>query len=307
MKKMKKLFEKMSKATAVLGLAAMVFVSNSATVCAYDRDSYERTDEGYYITNRTGDESSVTLYMYANTESRDVKYNPNWYHFTCLDGVFPEGVDEIELVMQYKPENKKVYDTLTNGEVWVWQFPVENGTYFFAHPRLYTDFITLTPDLEENILPSEYAGENIYIYYGTKEAMYPVCVTLENSSTRVYCLYPGNDSPGWIDENLDEFIEWAKANEEYYTSIETGMEAAESKTEGDTTDIVQVSPSEEAEKLTTTPEPVVVNPEPKATEIPLATAAPVEEETNSFPAVPVAITVGIGVAVLAVIIKLKRK
>lgn len=244
----------------------------SSTCLAYNFTDYEFTDDGNIIVDDKGmdKESSAILYLYTDVNNRDIINVKNQYIFNCLND--PEsGKLYTSLMYKFNPFNAKVYATLDNAEVWVWQFALENGEYDFSHPIGSTSYgslpkiYTLTSNFEMLKYPDDYAGEPI-----ESETL-----TLENEQIRLYAIY---GDKAYREANMDAFIDWAKTTEASLKEIEDAV--ASTKIESQEVIEVESQPIETSNSKITDNKPVTEEAESQ-TEEPVLEEAVVEPESSA--------------------------
>lgn len=263
MKKIKKLHKIVGSAI----LSLLCAFSISSTSLAYNYTDYEFNDEGYiYVKeNDPNAESHAVVYMYADTSDRNIKNINNHYGFDCVGGAVAEGDVITWLLYEFNPFNAKTYATLDNGEVWVWQFALENGEYKFSTPigsvttgslpRCYT----LNSSFEFPEYPEDY-GPNYTGQIGE-------IISVENETIRLYVMY-GNEE--WREENKDAFEKWAMETEISFRGLEENQKDAQMSLEGVSKETITVEPvdSEIAIDTSTEPETQEVIEIPEAEEVP---------------------------------------
>lgn len=227
-------------------------------VFAYDDAHYKKYpswNADYYVSNRNNGvaTSQVALYMYTEVSNRKVKNNNNFYAFSCVSQK-TDYRSFISLIYEFSPYNAEVYDTLENGEVWVWQFKIENGDY---------DFISEAGQGKAGI-----GGiRTLNLDYKVPTENYDEVRTIEDGTIRVYALY-GSDN--WRKQNEEEFSKWAQETEKSFLEQDAVMDA--NNTEGEVTQSI-ITVEEETPSIEETP-----SKEAK-TEIPVIPS--VEEEVKT--------------------------
>lgn len=262
----------MKKISLALTLACIMTLVLSSTSLAYNFTDYEFTDDGCILVDDKGmdKESSAVLYLYTDVNNRDIKNVKNQYTFDCYKDC-GDGTGLTWLMYKFNPFNAKVYATLDNAEVWVWQFALENGEYDFSHPIGSTSYgslpkiYTLTSNFEMLKYPDDYAGEPI-----ESETL-----TLENEQIRLYAIY-GDEA--YREANMDAFIEWAKTTEASLKEVEDAV--ASTKIESQEVIEVESQPIETSNSEIIDNEPVAEETESQMEE-PVLEEAVTEVENSS--------------------------
>lgn len=195
----KEFFNRMSRIAISIGMAVALFCILTQTALAYDASIHEVTDDLCWVVNNdvAGDyDASAALFMLVQPDS-SYETARNYYGFDCTEGVFDFGNGYVEDsgTMQYwfMPMNKVVYDTIDEGEIWMWRFGLQNGKYIFAEPNGINCFYVLTSSLGSPFSEDGYTeGEEVIV---------------ENDYHPIYALYGDYE---WAKENVDVMIEWAK-------------------------------------------------------------------------------------------------
>ena len=183
----------------LMSMVTVIVFSSTQTVFAYDANIHEVTDDLCWVVNNdvAGDyDASAALFMLVQPDS-GYETTRNYYGFDCTEGVFDFGDGYVEDTgsMQYWfiPMNKVVYDTIDEGEIWLWRFGLQNGKYIFAGPDGLNHFYVLNSSLGSPFSEDGYTEGDV--------------VVVENDYHPIYALY---GDPEWAKENLDVMIEWAK-------------------------------------------------------------------------------------------------
>lgn len=199
-----------TRMTVLLTLIIGITMSVNNTVYAYNYEDYEYTDEGDIIVKDVSEaaESTAVLCLYADTVNGRVGHSENHYMFYCTEGAVVEGRKVTPLMFKFNPMDAVVYDTLSGGEIWVWNFALENGVYKFASPAGSSSSGTLpniyTLSSEFEFLEYLESDKKTVLEY--KEDP----ITVENEEVRIYAMY--GDS-AWREEHYDEFRKWAEETE----------------------------------------------------------------------------------------------
>jgi len=302
--------KRMKFAAKVLAIALSVLavfncsVVSQASERLYSIQNYEATSTGLLVkTNDPAAPVQVTAYMLVDKDSRSVKSNENQYTFYYMGGPALEEGRRIEtLVFRFYPYNATVYEETEMGDIWVWKFALENGTYRFSEMNgqipLYgcSPIFCLDSEYKIDWGPDEDAGETWLNYAGEE-------LNLENENIRLYMMYGDNS---WKLLNESAFGEWAKAKEESIREQELLNDAIKGEAEEDKpVEIVNVAPEPTAE-----PEPT---PEPTAepTREPLPTAVPAAdkdaEEERSVGGTVAAVAVVAAFAIAGYVLTKKKK
>ena len=190
---------RVKKIIMYMSTAIIMLFSTTQTVFAYDASIHEVTDDLCWVVNNdvAGDyDASAALFMLVQPDSA-YETTRNYYGFDCAEGVFDYGNDWVEdsATMQYWfiPMNKVVYETIDEGEIWLWRFGLQNGKYIFAEPDGINNFYVLTSSLGSPFSEDGYAEGDV--------------VVVENDYHPIYALYGDYE---WAKENVDVMIEWAK-------------------------------------------------------------------------------------------------
>lgn len=202
----------MSKVAISIGMAVTLFCILMQTAFAYDASIHEVTDDLCWVVNNdaAGDyDASAALFMLVQPDSA-YETSRNYYGFDCTEGVFDfgDGYVEDSGTMQYwfMPMNKVVYDTIDEGEIWIWRFGLQNGKYIFAEPNGINNFYVLTSSLGSPFSEDGYTEGDVVV---VKDDYHPI-----------YALYGDYE---WAKENVDVMIEWAKKVEENRNNGKTSV------------------------------------------------------------------------------------
>lgn len=200
-----------------------MFLTTPMNAFAYSSEVSEITDDGSWVVNNDVALTSdviVVLYMLVQPDEQAMK--ARWhYTFSCTDGTFDYGDDYVSnigtLVYEFTPLNKKVLEVLPEGEVWIWQFAVEEGKYIFAEPGGIDKISVLPTSLGSPFYEDGYTeGDVSYVEKG--------------DSVYLFALYGDYD---WRRENYPAMKEWAEKRNEIMNRGDT------SSTNGKT-DVIKV-------------------------------------------------------------------
>lgn len=208
---------------------------------AYDADSYEvePSELIWYVDNdvaHIGD-VKVILYMLVQPDSSYERGGAWNYDFWCEEGYFDycNGYEDTSALMSYNfnAANKNIVDSTEAGNIWTWQFCIEEGKYIFALCNGNNDYIaTLTSGLGS---PYDSDGYS----YDAQETV----VATKGDTIILYCLYGDGD---WQDESIPYFQNWAK---EHQKTLENGR--TDIDTSVDSTETIKVEQEESAEEVLT--------------------------------------------------------
>lgn len=284
MKKMRKL---KNIALSVFAFA-LAFIMASSPVLAYDWATDEFTDDGYFIVdNYKNRGNTVTLFLYVDENDRDCMYNKSHYLADCVAGeAIPDGYFSATVIYQWWSENKEVYDTLDGGEIWVFEFSLEDGTYQFSHPAgvdtplNQPSIYTLTTDFQFPTFPEDY-DPRVDIYGGEERVL--------DGSTPIhlYAIYGHSD---FREAHWEEFAVWAKEHELGYIEDKNNSNVESTET------IIVEEESTEAPAVEATPEPTRV---PEATKEPVVVPEITPEPAEKSGGLPVGAIVGVGAVAAA--------
>lgn len=176
---------------------------------AYDAETYEvePSELIWYVDNdvaRTGD-VKVILYMLVQPDSSYEKGGAWSYDFWCSEGYFDycNGWEDTSAQMSYKfnAANKNIIDSTEAGNIWTWQFCIEEGKYIFALCNGNDNYIsTLTSSLG-----SPYDKD------GYSEDTQDIVAVKKGDTVVLYCLYGDVE---WKHESLPVLQEWARKHQE---------------------------------------------------------------------------------------------
>jgi hypothetical protein len=246
---MKRLF------TTLSAFLCAAFLLTPLTTYAYDYETDEYLDEGgFYVDNalNTNRPNKVVLYLY-NEPNMQTQYNRDYYWFYMTKGNIPECDGDFEdFYYYYRPENKKIFDTLSQNDIWVWNFVIEDGTYVFSNGSTNNKY-TLTSSYELQ----DYST-------GSYES-----ITVSDGDT--VSLYVLNGSEEWVAENEAEFAEWARTNDEANASFDAKMISHSGGNTQESQTITVTEEETEEPEITAEPEetkeqPVIAPVEEPATE-----------------------------------------
>ena len=292
-------------------LAFMMFSSNALaydwTVDAYDDDG------NYIVDNYKARGNSVTLYLYVDQSNRDCMNNKGHFITTCINeelgGPIEGPIEDYRfdyLKYEWYVENKEVYTTLDGGEVWVFEFSLEDGVYFLSdpfgsesplnQPRIYI----LDQNFKFPVYPDGYDPRTDR-YYGDE------WVLDGSSPTHLYGIYGSKE---FREEYCAGFEAWAEEHEKAYleNKTDTNVESTETiEVEAVATATPEADNSDET-VVETTPEPEPTELPIDNSELPIEITPEPEEENNSFPIG--AVVAGIGVIAIGgvgMFVFMKRK
>ena len=199
------------KAAAIL--TAVVLLAMPAGACAYDHDSYERSEDGmWYVDHFHGESVSVVLYELVEADS-DRIHSKDIYMFTCTDGEFPADYEDEEpsregfMGFQYIGADADKVGEIDGNPIWRWSFGVQPGTYAFADGNEWGGISTFTRDFR--ILSYTEGREEIALQDGD-----------------VIVLYALAGSKEWKAEVVDSFSSWAQELDSEVSALD-GREFAE--------------------------------------------------------------------------------
>lgn len=184
---------------------------------AYDSDTYNCDYEmmEWYVDNDVAHANDVKVIMYLLVQPNSQYDNGGgkWhYKFECMEGYFYYNEDWIDtdacMLYEFNAANKNVIDSLDEGDIWTWQFGVEEGTYAFAEPDG-ADYIM--------ILPSSLGSPLRDDGYKTADLV-PVT---KGETIILYGVYGDWD---WQKENWTAMQAWAKAHDAALNNGRTGVD-----------------------------------------------------------------------------------
>ena len=280
---------KMKKLLFSLALMGTLMLQCMSPVYAYDWATDEYTDEGYFLVDNWKDRGThVTLYLYTEIADRNIAYNKNFYTMRCVEGELPES--EVpgrkpfaNIMFEFRPENKTVVQEIGDGEIWSYEFSIENGTYEWSQYDGNSGYIH-TYDSNFNLT---FLDESIDPRYGCETEK----IEVNGENVRIYAVYGHKE----FAQNADEYREWVIANEEKEREDKQTMDSALAD------EIIKVEPEN-------TPEPVIESTleptnEPEGTVVYVEDVLEEKEEPNTI--IPVIIA-GLILVVIFVAYKLKK-
>lgn len=300
-----KILKKLAMSVFAMALTFMMF---SGSVLAYDWTVDAVDDDGnYLVDNYKARGNSVTLYLYVDKSNRDCMNNKGHLIMKHLNeemgGPLGGPVEDYRfdsVKYEWYVENKEVYATLEGGEIWIFEFTLEDGMYTFSkpsgsesplnQPKIYI----LDKNFNFPVYPDWYDARTDR-YYGDE------WILDGSAPTHLYGIYGSKE---FREQYCEGFSAWAEEHEEAYleNKVNTNVESSE---------IIEVE-DPVIEEETKTDEPVVETtptpePEKETVSVPEITPEPVEEN-SSFPVGAVAAGVGVvAIGGAGVFFFLKRK
>ena len=252
---------------AVISTIAL-FTQSLTAFAGFDLQHYDMTDDGLWLIQSKGasgnsEEGLVTIHFLVDSSNRDIAYINNYY---CAN-YYDENGDFQESAIHYYPEDMTVETTINGYEVWTNDYGYPVGDWYFAGfssgygslPGTYT----LTTDFEYTTV--------------SNSKLTPFTVT-KDGTVHIFGIQGDQD---FIDENLDDFISWAKERQselDAERSIINGEESVSVKEEElQTAESTEIAP-EKTPEVTLSPT-VETNVMPTETKI-SKEAATTEETAN---------------------------
>lgn len=170
---------------------------------AYDADTYEVDPSEFiwYVDNDIAHANDVLVIMYLLVQPNSQYDNGGgqWhYSFWCDEGYFDYGdgwlEDHASMMFEFNAANKKVVESLSEGDIWTWQFGIEEGSYEFAYPNGTSNISILPTSLGSPLTDDGYTEADI--------------VSVTKGETVV--LYGVYGDWNWRQENWTAIQAWAK-------------------------------------------------------------------------------------------------
>lgn len=279
--------------------ALLAIGGQSISTLAYSPETEDYTNpEGEWIVdNFHGKDNHVVFYMLADSSDRNVQNIRSSYHFACVNGEFPDGWDSsyVAFVFNFSPENKRVIQTTDVGDIWVWEFGLEDGDYMFS---------TGTQDGFDNyVLDSTLKLPVAQEGFKLKEYVQEVTSVGGGETIRLYAI---KGSKEYAKANAEFFSEWAEKNESDYINLQKDI-AGDS---GETETIVVDEPTITTEEIQSTESLPVVD----ATEteddteeaLPEVESEPAVEEKSGSGVIKIVGTL-FAVAILGLLVKFSKR
>lgn len=233
MKKLKTLLKTMFVFALTLTMFSNVTSMTSyAAEYAYHSEDYEIVGTHWKMDNKHGHTQHVNMYMLIENDAYYTmnKANYNFYCYSPLTegdkGVFTleDGTIVANFSYNFLAANGKEITTIGNGTVYEFTFGLLPGDYTFAPcdgnsgTQMGDLMITLTDNLCHPGVGFGYYDEDPWLNPEVKDEV----VTIEEGKNHnIYVMY-GSTEFCWVDEEVTEFINWAKEHKASYENINDG-------------------------------------------------------------------------------------